>query len=79
MKSKFGNLNFDSVETLSRAELKKVTGGYGSWNQCTKMVNNVTCTSIGGSATVVTGVPTATDPCPWYASPSYGPAYSVPC
>lgn len=28
-KSKFGSLNFDSVETLSRKELKKVTGGYG--------------------------------------------------
>lgn len=29
MKAKFGNLNFDSVETLSREELKKVKGGYG--------------------------------------------------
>ncbi len=29
-KSKFGNLNFDSVETLSREELKKVKGGYGT-------------------------------------------------
>ena len=28
-KSKFDNLNFDSVETLSREELKKITGGYG--------------------------------------------------
>jgi len=29
-KSKFGLLNFDSVETLSREELKKVTGGYST-------------------------------------------------
>jgi hypothetical protein len=33
-KSKFGNLNFDSVEKLSREELKKVTGGYTNCYNC---------------------------------------------
>ncbi len=33
-KSKFGLLNFDSVETLSREELKKVKGGYTNCYNC---------------------------------------------
>ena len=78
-KEKFGLLNFGSVEVLSKEEMKKVTGGYGGPGGCTKMVNDVRCTSIGGSTTVSPRVPTSTDPCPWYANPSYDPAYSVPC
>jgi len=37
-KSKFGLLNFDSVETLSREEMKKVTGGLRYANLAARLI-----------------------------------------
>jgi hypothetical protein len=73
MKAKFGNLNFDSVDTLSRAELKKVIGGYGPVNNPPgTVICSYTCTTIGGGSTTAYGPP-STDPCPWYAATAPGP------
>jgi hypothetical protein len=55
-KSKFGNLNFDSVETLSREELKKVKGGYSGtgdgtpWGFNVRYTLSCTCTGPNGDS-----------------------------
>ena len=75
-KSKFDNLNFDSVETLSREELKKITGGYGEsnalklcviWSPMTSTFDVVYYNSITGGVTAY--VTLNVDP----ANSSYGP------
>jgi len=70
-KEKFGLLNFDSVETLSREELKKVTGGYGTTPPPHGTVCSYTCTYIT-KPDEIKYAPAGTDPCPWYATTTVG-------
>ena len=75
-KEKFGFLNFDSVQTLSREEMKKVTGGYGesklgkmcvTWSPMSSSYNTIRYDDHAGTIhTIITHNVTP-------ASSSYGP------
>ena len=62
-KEKFGFLNFDSIQTLSREEMKNVTGGYGEapnpfklcvkWMPMTSTFDIVRYNASDGYATVI--------------------------
>lgn len=74
MKKKFGNLNFDSIEALSRKEQSKIVGGYGTVASNHGTVCAYTCTTVLGSSRDVAS--SSGSPCKWYESTAYGPCAS---